>query len=88
LSPQPEADIRFAQVSTGNPEPQEFLHSPAFDPPRVAKLAHKCLHYRKVLVEDRGSATDRRVLIRINPLVRDEHSVSFCAKHVETPGQT
>src|SRR5258708_24114153 len=57
----PEADIRSALVSTGNAEPQEFLHSPAFDPPRVAKLAHKFLHPRKVLVEDRDHGRYRVV---------------------------
>src|SRR5260370_36265359 len=49
----PEADMRLAPVSTGSAEPQEFFHSPAFDPSRVEKLAHKLLHPQKVLVEDR-----------------------------------
>src|SRR5262249_51199516 len=60
-SDRPKADIRLAPVSTRNPEPQEFLHSPAFDPPRLEKLAHKFLHPRKIQVEDQDHGPYRVV---------------------------
>src|SRR5579862_846559 len=46
----------LSPVSTGNSKPQEFLHAPALDPPCVAKLSHKFLHFQKILLEDRHHA--------------------------------